>query len=133
MPNHPLLTMMQIIISPIQNKLWAFHILEIFVKIIKSSRKSQAGIVLPVFLDLLHDKRLYRVVREVRVIPFVVWLSAVTKQPAQPNTSVARDSGDPTASWSEVNGETTVGRDGSGDVRVIAGGFVRVDAVTEDI
>ena len=33
---------------------------------------SQAGIVLPVFLDLLHDKRLYRVVREVRVIPFVV-------------------------------------------------------------
>lgn len=72
MPNHPLLTMMQIIISPIQNKLWAFHILEIFVKIIKSSRKSQAGIVLPVFLDLLHDKRLYRVVREVRVIPSVV-------------------------------------------------------------
>ena len=35
MPNHPLLTMMQIIISPVQNKLWAFHILEIFVKIIK--------------------------------------------------------------------------------------------------
>lgn len=94
---------------------------------------SQAGIVLPVFLDLLHDKRLYRVVREVRVIPFVVWLSAVTKQPAQPNTSVSRDFGDPTASWSEVNGETTVGRDGSGDVRVVAGGFVRVDAVTEDI
>ena len=33
---------------------------------------SQAWVVLPVFLDLLHDERLYRVVREVRVVPFVV-------------------------------------------------------------
>jgi len=44
---------------------------------------SQAGVVVPVFLHLLDHQRLYGIVRELPVVPLVIRLSAVTKQPAE--------------------------------------------------
>jgi len=53
-------------------------------------RASQNGIGLAVFTHFLHNKWLYGVGRELLIVPFVIGLSAVTKQSAESPQPISR-------------------------------------------
>lgn len=53
-------------------------------------RTSQTGIGLAVFAHFLHDEWLYGVGGELMIVPFVIGLPAVTKQPAESAQSIFR-------------------------------------------
>ena len=44
---------------------------------------AEARIILPVVPGLLHDERLYRILREIVLFVLVIGLPAITKQPAE--------------------------------------------------